>query len=419
MQIGMTSKIIYVAGRDMRTVKNMLGVTLVETLLVLTIASSVILLFLNYTNQKVDELRRDKTVLQIQQIMSAALSYYVNNSKWPSLTTCSTSTTPVAWKSIPSLLATDSFSPGKGYLTAGFGANPYGKPYQINCGTQSTSDGGNFYVATDTGGSKALNALTIAGRLPMAYITTPAQLAVTTVFPPAQDAVCKQSSPTYPDPTCTVVVSSVSLPGQNLNNARSVNFAGLYYSGSCVPAPNCPPGMKASILVFPASVAGVTDKPTNCNDVYPYDPATEQCSVNLYSLQSFSAFARGGDSSGNPVLPGTGGGWFTGGPFSSGNGGPYDCSVTKAPANESCWSTFYDQLSEDNSTKYWRVCLVVMTEKGQAYDSTINVGEAWGEMIGQVVAITRCVPNNGLETPVGSTRYEPNRYDSNTNTFVP
>src|SRR5687768_2200405 len=59
------------------------GFTLLEMLLVLAISSSLVVLLLNYTTQKSDEMRRDKTVLQIQQILNAALSYYVNTSTWP------------------------------------------------------------------------------------------------------------------------------------------------------------------------------------------------------------------------------------------------------------------------------------------------------------------------------------------------
>ena len=39
--------------------------------------------------------------------------------------------------------------------------------------------------------------------------------------------------------TCEVV-AAVNIPGQNLNNAGAVTFAGLYYHGGCVPVPQCP-----------------------------------------------------------------------------------------------------------------------------------------------------------------------------------
>ncbi|MDX1901252.1 MAG: type II secretion system protein [Gammaproteobacteria bacterium] len=397
----------------MRTVKNDRGFTLVEMLLVLVIASSMIVLLLNYSIQKTDELRRDKTVLQVQQLMSAALSYYVNNSAWPSLTTCSTTAAPVPWLSIPTLPNTDTFAPGQGYLVTGFGTNPYGKPYQINCGTQSTSDGGNFYVAMDVGGSTSTNALIIAGKLPMAYVTTPAELAAAN-FPPKQDPSCPLG------PTCTAVVASVTIPGQNLNNARSVNFANLYYSGSCVPAPNCPPGMKASILVIPAGVAGVNDNPTCTGSPLSNDPVTDQCKANLYSMQSFTAFARGGPPNGDPVLPGTSTNFNT-----SGSGGPYDCNITSGTnKQQSCLQTYANPalgtsntIITNDGTRYWRVCLAIVTEKGQVAPNNTpatNNYPQWGKMMGQVVAFTRCIPNNGTETPRGSQNvYEP------TNNFVP
>ena len=62
--------------------------------------------------------------------------------------------------------------------------------------------------------------LVIAGELPVAYV-----------------------SDKYGDPYVSgnvYVTAQVTTPGQNLNNARSVNFVGIYHNGACVPVPNCP-----------------------------------------------------------------------------------------------------------------------------------------------------------------------------------
>ncbi len=365
------------------------GFTLVEMLLVLAIASSLILMLLNYSTRKAQELRRDKTVLQIQQLLNSGLSYYVNNSKWP--ITCGTTT----W-TVPNTLtgATNNNFSGS-YLPNGFSMNPYSNNYSLNCDTQASDHGGNFYVATAV--STPVDALIIAGGLPMAYITTPASV-TSNAAPPAQDAAC--TSPPYTG--CTEVVSSVNIPGQNLNNARSVNFAGIYYSGSCVPAPNCPAGMTPSIMVVPASVAGVNGNPT-CQGTSAsgaYDPvgsnANNSCKANLYPLTAFSAFARGGDTStpGGPVAPGN-----------AGSGGPNDCTISGTPSPAPCWQSYSNGTPTyitDQTTNYWRVCLAVQTQDGGVTILNNSNAIQWGKMIGNVMAFTRCVPNNGAETPSGS-----------------
>lgn len=373
-----------------------IGFTLLEMLLVLTISSSLILLLLNYTTQKTDDLRRDKTVLEIQQIQSSALSWYVNNSQWP--VDCSINTS-LTWATIKNL--TNSFKPGSGYLPPNFGVSPYVSDYQIACQYPATGTtagvgfGGNFYVSIQA--NNVASAQVIAGRLPMSYITT----ATGTTPTLAQPANCATASP---NSSCTTVISSVAIPGQNLNNARSVNFTGLYYSGSCVPAPNCPPGMSPSIMVAPASVAGVYDNFTCANSGAGgvWDPVTNNCTGNLYPITSFAAFARG-DANGNPVSPGSGSTTHTG----AGTGGPLDCSVTTSPTpTRACWQTHtvasqFTAFPASDTTKYWRVCLYINTQKGPVNVNGGNITQ-WGKMSGNIIVMTRCVPNQGAENPQGS-----------------
>ncbi len=179
------------------------GVTLLEILLVLAIASSLLIMVLNYTTQKADELRRDKTVLQIQQLLNAGMSFYVNKSFWPMSNAtitdakCGTST----WSDLSSLKPD--------FIPDSLSNSSYGKAYQLNC-----NNVGSFFVMTET--NSAANAKVIVGRLPMAYRTRSQDLST---FPPP---LCE-----YGD-DCDIVVSRVNIPGQNLNNARSVNFASTY-----------------------------------------------------------------------------------------------------------------------------------------------------------------------------------------------
>lgn len=369
------------------------GFTLLELLLVLAISSSLVVLMLNYTTQKSDEMRRDKTVLQMQQILNAGLSYYVNNSSWPVTGGCGGPT-----PSLVTAMLTPNYIP----QTTPIMANSYGaQSYYLNC--MSTGAATNpptplFYVYTQI--NTPVNASIIAGRLPMAFATT---LAGAQANPPTQDATCKNGAL---GPGCTNVVSFVNIPGQNLNNARSVNFAGTYSSGACVPAPNCPAGMKAEIFVVPASVNGVFDDP-NC-------AAGPSCPANTYPMSSFTAFAVG-KSTTDPSAASVGT-MATGANDPTGATGPLDCSVPAAPWNMPCVgasASAYSATSGANwgaaptdpaGTLYWRVCLAVMTSKGPVVVNGVNTNdqEIWAAMKGSLVAFTRCAPNNGSESPSGT-----------------
>lgn len=372
-----------------------LGFTLLEILLVMVISSSLILLMINFTTQKTDQLRRDKTTLQMQQIMSAALSYYANNSDWP--VACGNGSA-ATWQD-PTTLSTDPSSSNTTNFNSryifGLSANPYGQPFSVACTTQTASTGGNFYVATSVN-TRPSDALSIAGNLPMAFINKSAAITQT-------DTSCATSP--YTD--CETIVTSVSIPGQNMNNARSVNFAGLYYSGSCVPAPTCPAGMSPSIIVMPSGVTGVgtTASDANCSSVTNYSD-TSSCSPSVYPINSFTAFARGADTSGNPGSPGTSGS-SVGAPFKCDSNTQYSCVATDGTGVGPSYT--YMTSAPDSNTTYWRVCLSVSTQLGAVtLTSTTNSGSTaarWrqlGKMMGQIAAFTRCVPNGGNERPSGS-----------------
>lgn len=374
--------------------KKMKGFSLLEVLLVLAIVSSVMVLLMNYTSQKSLELRRDKTVIQIQQILNAGMSYYLTSGYWPLKNASVTNTLCYSGSGSPTWTDLTNLKPN--YLPPNLANNPFltssgTNPYMIGCNTVSNGGGFFLYTTVDT----PANASVIAGRLPLAYITTPDS--VLNGIPPVQDPACKTSL----GANCTTVVASVNIPGQNLNNARSVNFAGVFYSGSCVPAPNCPPGMTPNIFVMPSGVSGVNDTVTCTSS----DPST--CTGNIYPMSSFTAFARGGPNpiSGGapiPVAPGSGG--------ASGQG-PYDCRVTSTGTmiQEGCFEKLSDNTGSSGTnitsdgTKYWRVCLTVTTQKGLVYPVTGSTYKAQqGMMMGTIVAFTRCVPNKGTENPGGS-----------------
>ncbi len=358
------------------------GFSLLEMLLVIAIVSSLVVLMLNYTTQKAEEMRRVKTALQVQQILNTSLSFYVNTSYWPiknaTITApgCGTTT----WTDL-----TASQLPNN-YIPSTLTINSYTQPFMINC-----SSTGVFYVTTTA--NSTVNAQIIAGKLPIGFVTDATGAAKN---PPTQSAACQSATP---GSGCKVVVSSVVIPGQNLNNARSVNFAGVYYSGSCVPAPTCPPGMKASIIVAPSSVTGINEQPT-CGPIggnSPYDPV--DCTANIYPVSSFTAFARGASVasslSATPIDP-----------VDPNSPGPYDCSVQDTPKQLACWASYANGVGtpfpNNSGVKYWRVCLTITTEKGLIAPVNLTPYTQHGKMMGTVIVFTRCIPNSGTENPGGS-----------------
>lgn len=303
------------------------GFTLIEMLLVLVIMAVILLAIASYTQQRTDALRRDRTVMQIQQIENAALAYYISQSTWP---------TNIAQ------LQLAGFLPRQTTIN-----NPYGNSYFMNANNTT----GTFAVCTEVlagnPNTATATAQTIAGRLPMGFIvdTTPT------------DANCLPSQTprtTCADNNCTVV-SVINIPGQNLNNARAVNFAGVYHHGGCVPVPACPgTNMTPAILAIPVSVSGMYSNTTT-----------------IYPISSFTAYAT---APGNLNTP-----------------GPSQCTNSAVP--EACDLGSGGIASPTGM--YWRVCLQIYTEKGLITASTNSI---WASETG-IVALTRCVPQN---EPFGS-----------------
>lgn len=265
------------------------GFTLMELLLVMVIISSIIFMSVGYMNQRTLQMRVDRTVVQMQQILNAGLSYYVNNGSWPA--------------NLAALQPT--------YIPSGIASPWGGGTYSVSSTQPQLLSVATTLPATMT--NRLAVATLIAGRLPLA---------------------------TSSSGTVTAVVN---VPGQNLNNASAVNFAGLYHHGACVPVPNCPSGMTAQIFVVPASVKGVND----------------EGSRSLYPITSFTAYAIGGSDN--------------------------------SPGGCKRWndvSTAVSCLSNNNgpvASKYWRVCMQIITSKAELSVNSQLFGSSQ-----TLLAVTRC-----------------------------
>lgn len=312
--------------------KNIKGFTLVELLLVMVIIGVIMFAGMRYIEQRTLQMRIDRTSLQMQQILNAGLAYYVNNGEWPASISClqGTGGSPCDTVYLPSTPIT----------------NPWGQPYNVSNTDQL------FYVwttvtaaASNTTGSARSAATVIAGTLPLAYTSRD------TGTPPDPGTACTNTG------NC-LVVSSVNIPGQNLNNAGAVNFAGIYHHGACVPVPSCPVDQAGNnlvpqIMVVPVSVSGVND-PSPSTDVYP--------------ISSFTAYATSNNGTGTPT-----------------DFNPPTCSAVSADTN--CYSSNGVAIT---SGAYWRVCLQVITEKGDVSQTNTDTGaEAWGKDV-TLMAVTRC-----------------------------
>lgn len=329
------------------------GFTLVEMLLVLTVISAIMYGMITYLQQRTVQTQIDKTSVQMQQILSAALAYYVANGNWPGVVD------NVA--AIPCLQAT--------VAAASTCQNPYlpfspNNPWNLQYNAAPVGPSGTMFavwtaipssVNMPTSGSTI--ATIIMGTLPLAYTSGDPGTATT---PPAQGTVCATTASKGSSPSVAPcnVVAAVNIPAQNLNTAMAVNFAGLYHHGGCVPVPTCPSGMTAQVMIVPVSVSGVNDS----------SPST-----NAYPISSFTGYATAPSSDPPPACD---------------------------PAGASSAPVYCSGLaSQPLPGTFWRACIQVVTEKGDVSTTNTNSNPPWGANE-TLMAITRCAMTS---EPAGST----------------
>lgn len=341
--------------KSIRHFKKMMGFTLIEMLLVMVIVSMIVVMGSNYLQQKTLQMRIDRATNQIQQVLNAALAYYVVNGFWPA----DLKTLQMGGAYLPQNIKL--LSPwNTAYVVVPSPASPSSLVYVYFQVTYATSSE-----------SAAAVANMIAGRLPLSYVTATAPSAGS---PPPDDGKCKIGSSN----TSCYAVAAVNVPGQNLNNATAVNYAGVYHSGSCVPVPTCPVDqnglpMTPQIMVVPASVSGVNDPPDPSG--IPCEAKNlSGCKIKVYPISSFTASATG------PMVATS----------SSGPPSCFDPNVNTFCLAESNGN----KITSSGSEKYWRVCLSAITEKGPVNTSTQPNTIPWGQLEGTVMVITRCAPQN-------------------------
>ena len=316
------------------------GFTLIETMLILVVIGIFIFIGMGYNQQRAMQIKIDKQAIQMQQVFSAAISYYLSNGAWPNSLNClkglggCTSGSTMAY--LPPVPLVNIFNAGAEY---GIYPNAF-----------STT---NFYIESVIllkAPQSYVVANVLAGLLPMSY-TTNASL---------NPGTCTPNTP-----TCHVF-AGVTAPGQNLANAAAINFAGLYHSGACVPVPGCPPNMQPSVIVTPVAVTGAYDPPNPENVPGCNASDTSGCVVNAYPLNSFTATA-------------------TDKAVAQGGSGPADCSTGIAAP---CYTTQGGATINDGK-KYWRVCISIMTSRGQVPPAS-STDSIQGQVSGTVMAVTRC-----------------------------
>lgn len=327
------------------------GFTLLEMLLVLVIISSVLVMFVGYTMRKSQENLIDKMVMTTQQLLSANLAYYNDHGAW---TGCTYGNGCFFMSGDDLPILKEGYLPDQNYTTLWFAGTDKNDTFiQF---TEPTLKDRNFTICIPIGAGSASRGIaeTIASRLPLGRTT---QTRNDTDFCGEKMTLVPCDDPALP---CRVV-TTISVPGQNLNNARSVNFGGIYHNGACVPVPECPDGMDPQIFVSPVSVSGLSEGlnlGSSSGEVVP--------------LTSFTAYIK-------PIAD------------TSQIAGPEACTTT---TNEACYKDNANTLLPEG--KYWRVCLDIVTEKGQLS------GTKWVKESGSVAAITRCVPKGPPGEPTGS-----------------
>jgi prepilin-type N-terminal cleavage/methylation domain-containing protein len=324
------------------------GFTLLEMLLVLVIITSVMAMFVGYTLKKSEETRIDNMVMTTQQILSAGLAYYNDHGEW---TPCTDGNGCYFMKGDGLPLLEDNYLPNQDYYTLWPGGTDKNDTFlQFGLRTEKKFT---VCIPIAAGANARVIAETIASRLPLGQTTQAPN------NDGSDETRCGEAMEIIPCEDETLpcrVVTSVNIPGQNLNNARSLNFGGVYRNGACVPVPECPgKDMVPQILVSPAAVAGLSEGMNGASST----------SGDVVPISSFTAYAT------TPTK------WV------QGSEAPPSCE-DQTQTSDCLETTGGDPLPQNQ--KYWRVCLAIVTEKGKL------TGSKWVKESGSVAVITRCAP---------------------------
>tara|TARA_R110000868_G_scaffold108769_3_gene296633 strand:+ start:2668 stop:3645 length:978 start_codon:yes stop_codon:yes gene_type:complete len=307
-----------------------LGFTLVEMLMVAAIVATFMVIGQRYMSQRAEYGAIDRASAQMQQILNAGLSYYVNNDKWPA---------DIA------ALQTEGYLSDKIVPTS-----PWGTPYTLTPAPLPPEPHKvltvNLALPESMPESKAKGVgLIIAGRLPF--------------------GVSEAAADGSGDYESTGVSASVNIPGQNLNNAGAVNYAGVYNHGGCVPAPVCPVDQEGTEL-----------KPEVMLSMQAASGLNVPGSPEIYPITGMTMYLAQEDPVEGGSVPGCN-------PGEASYGGGADCTATTDPVG----------------TKYWRVCLQLVTSKGIVqWDDTDATLKTFN--YAAITAMTRCkTPDEPRGTP--------------------
>lgn len=216
------------------------GLSLLEVMLAVLILTTIAVLALRMSGPKFREHQADHAAQQMQQIMEAATSYYIDNAKWPTLQQIPPHQTvtfaPLSADNITVLTGMSSGTKEGTYLPFSILnddkelISPFGTPYLMGPSPGKPSDANNpgalyYEVQVDTNDPNT--AITLKAQLPLAYISA--------------NKSGKE----------TIVTSYVNIPSYDYNHAKTISNAGVYYPGDCIPQPAyaCPHGMKPATFV--------------------------------------------------------------------------------------------------------------------------------------------------------------------------
>lgn len=324
------------------------GFNLAGMLLILAVVAAIMYLGVGYWQAQNRNARIDKVTWQVQQILNADAAYYVANGIW---------TNSIAQLQSGNYLppaAANVINAGSIGLRYSTGI-PAATSFPAPPNPQNLSQASLYIMFQYTTSGTVANiaeANVIASRLPYGFTSQ-------ALTPAAGIPVSPTANPCAIGNQC-FIYAAIPPPGQNLNNATAVNFAGLYHHGGCIPVPTCPSNstgtaLTPSVIVVPVSFSGMND------------------GTNVYPITSFTAYATGGA-----------------------NVNPPDCS--NAPGYAASYSTSSlppyagNICINGNATdvsKYWRACIKVVTQRGDITTTQTSANNAWGQSM-TIAAFTRC-----------------------------